>query len=221
MSTELHEAIQAIKSGDKRKGKHLLVKALERDPRNEVAWLWLSTVVTLVEHRRYCLQRVLRIDPNNQNAKIGLARLQNNQTSHRPTVDKPLLVGLLVDVSFSMTSSIENRTGRTLNRLESVLASLDDLVSEAKELTREGSSEKIAPLLKVFAYGFGFGGLWSEFFGSEGEQVRDLLRLPGEISSTVTIDKLANNWQHYRSHFERMTEEMFGKTPMGEALQIT
>jgi hypothetical protein len=71
--------------------------------------------------------------------------------SMRPTREQPLLVGLLVDVSASMGSSIQNRWGNTTTRLESFREALDDLVSEAGELSQEG--EKIAPLVRLFAYG--------------------------------------------------------------------
>jgi hypothetical protein len=37
----------------------------------------------------------------------------------RPTPDRPILVGLLVDVSGSMMTSIENRRGKSTTRLES------------------------------------------------------------------------------------------------------
>lgn len=216
----LEEAIQAIKSGDKQKGKRLLVKILRQDSRNEMAWLWLSAVVDSNERSNYCLKRVLALNPNNQSAQMGLIHLGKDQYRLKPTAEKPLLIGLLVDVSLSMSDSIQNRRGRTLNRLRSFQESLDDLIVRAKELSREGSSEKVAPLVKLFAYGFGFGGLSSLFFGGNGPSVRDLLLISEKTSSTVTIDKLANNWSHFRKHFELMSKQMFGTTPMKEAFQI-
>jgi hypothetical protein len=78
------------------------------------------------------------------------------ETSFRPTRDRPLLAGLLVDASGSMMSSIENRRGRKTNRLESFRDALEGLVKRAGELSREETGEMVAPLLKLLAYGFGF-----------------------------------------------------------------
>ena len=56
MSDRLNEAIIAIKSGDKATGKRLLVEELEIDPRNELAWIWLTQVVSSDNERIKCLQ---------------------------------------------------------------------------------------------------------------------------------------------------------------------
>jgi hypothetical protein len=144
----------------------------------------------------------------------------SNELEHRPTPEQPLLVGLLVDVSGSMATSIQNRAGQSQSRLEGFRDALDDLVERAKEMSRVGSSEKIAPLIKIFAYGFGFGNPLSLLFGGRGPEVRDLLALPGESTSTVSIDKLADQWDDYRRHVEGMAKEMFGSTPMGEGFRL-
>lgn len=148
-----------------------------------------------------------------------LRKMKSNVVQYEPTPDQPLLIGLLVDVSGSMRSSIQNRRGKSLNRLESFRDALDDLISRAKEMSRVDSSEKIAPLIKIFAYGFGFGNPLSLLFGGKGGPVRDLLDIPGEPSSTVSIDKLANSWMYYRRHVESMAIEMFGSTPMGDGFK--
>ena len=68
----LKEAIRIIQAGDKQTGQRLLVQILKNDPNNEVAWLWLSDTATSDKERRYCLDRVLAINPNNQPAQQGL-----------------------------------------------------------------------------------------------------------------------------------------------------
>lgn len=146
--------------------------------------------------------------------------MKNEQQDFRPTPEHPLLIGLMIDVSGSMMSSIQNRSGRSLNRLQSFQNSLDDLIFKAKDLSQEETREKIAPLLKLFAYGFGFGNPLSFLFGGTGAKVRDLLDIAGEPSSTITIDRLANNWVRYRSHVENLATQMFGDTPMGDAFNV-
>jgi hypothetical protein len=140
--------------------------------------------------------------------------------SPRPTPERPYLVGLLIDVSGSMMASIENRHGETKSRLESFRDSFEDLVQKAKNLSQEGTSEKVAPLLKIFAYGFGFGGLMSAFLGRSGPDVRDLLELSGSQTTTISIDHLAHNWTKYKSHIEGLGKQMLGGTPMAAGFKI-
>jgi len=146
--------------------------------------------------------------------------MERNNFGLNPTPEQPLLVGLLVDVSASMKTSIENRTGKTVSRLESLKKALDDLVAKAKQMSTTDSNEKIAPLVRIFAYGFGFGNPIAFLFGRGGSSVRDLLKLTKESTSTVSIDKLANEWASYRKHIESMAGEMGGNTPMGEGFHL-
>ena len=76
MSNSLQQAILAIQSGDKERGRQLLSDVILANPRNETAWMWMSAVAENEERERYCLGRVLSINPNNQAAQEGLRRLQ-------------------------------------------------------------------------------------------------------------------------------------------------
>jgi len=78
---KLQQAITLIKSGDKQSGGSLLAEILKAEPRNETAWLWMSSIVANDEQRHYCLKQVLTINPNNQLAKKGLVKLQHKQGS--------------------------------------------------------------------------------------------------------------------------------------------
>jgi TIR domain len=153
----------------------------------------------------------------------------------QPTSGHPLLAGILIDVSASMvSSSLRSEPGGAprdgsqpgvTTRIQSVSRALDDLVARGAEHSRQGSTGTIAPLLKLFMYGFGFGGalstVLSALFGSKGEKpkVRDLLALPGESSSTVGIDQLAQRWLEYRRNVESMLPDMLGDTPMASAMR--
>lgn len=73
----LQQAIAAIKSGDKATGKRLLIdEVLKNNPRNENAWLWMTQVADADEDRLNYLRHVLKINPENEAAKRGLAALQ-------------------------------------------------------------------------------------------------------------------------------------------------
>ena len=86
MSDNLQRAIAAIRSGDKETGKRLLAELIRNDPRNETAWLWMSSVIDSDERRRTCLERVLAINPRNETAKQGLETLRRKQAEERPQV---------------------------------------------------------------------------------------------------------------------------------------
>ena len=128
-----------------------------------------------------------------------------------------LLVGLLVDVSGSMTSSIANQSNANMTRLEGFREALEQLVQRAASTIRERSASRSS--IRLFAYGFGFGNLLSQILGKRGGRVRDLLIIAGERSSTIDVIRLADDWPKYRAHVEGMALEMFGDTPMLEAFQ--
>jgi hypothetical protein len=71
-------AIDAINQGDLATGKQLLLRILRSDPYNDKAWLWLSATYTTVDQRKTCLLRALAINPDNQVAHLGLAKLQGS-----------------------------------------------------------------------------------------------------------------------------------------------
>ncbi|MAT97507.1 MAG: hypothetical protein CL608_10230 [Anaerolineaceae bacterium] len=81
--TPLQHAAKAIRAGDKSLGKKLLVELLNEDPTNDMAWVWMSTVVGTDKMRRECLEEALRHNPHNQTAQKGLKKLQ--QSSQAPT----------------------------------------------------------------------------------------------------------------------------------------
>jgi hypothetical protein len=125
--------------------------------------------------------------------------------------ENPVLVGLLVDVSGSMSSSMNNESGSSLNRLQSFQNSLRELGEKAQAL-----SGRHRGLIKIFAYGFGFGNLLSFLSNDKGPQVRDLLDKSDERESTITLDYLADHWAIYQDHIHGLAQYMFGSTPMGE-----
>lgn len=68
----LEEAIKAVTKGQQLKARDLLTRLLKTNQSNPHYWLWMSTVVDTVKERAYCLKNVLRLDPNNRAAKLGL-----------------------------------------------------------------------------------------------------------------------------------------------------
>lgn len=85
MTDLLQQAIAVIKAGDKDNGRRLLRQVLQTDRRNETAWVWLSSIVSSDEERRFCLQQVLAINPDNEQAKRGLVAMRPERS---PPVDE-------------------------------------------------------------------------------------------------------------------------------------
>jgi len=68
----LAEGQNAARKGDKASARALLTQVVERDPHNEMAWMWLSGVVQEPEEQQICLENVLVINPQNDKARRGL-----------------------------------------------------------------------------------------------------------------------------------------------------
>jgi hypothetical protein len=77
MPTPLEQAVALIRAGNIAEARTILIEVLKQNPRNDYAWLCMTLCVTEVEQKRYCFQKVLKINPQNQHAIAGLARLNN------------------------------------------------------------------------------------------------------------------------------------------------
>jgi hypothetical protein len=91
----LTEAKAAARRGDKATARTLLTHLVERDPRNEQAWMWLSGVVSDPEEQQICLENVLVINPANDKARKGLEYLRTRTGSmpgaqHAPEAHPPV-----------------------------------------------------------------------------------------------------------------------------------
>ncbi len=71
----LREGVQAARQGQRADARRLLRLVLEKDDANELAWMWLASVVETPQERRICLENVLEINPNNQRARQELDKM--------------------------------------------------------------------------------------------------------------------------------------------------
>jgi len=84
MSDLRQQGITALKAGDKKAAQQFLGRAVQANPQDEQAWLWLSAAVEGDERRQACLERVLGINPDNEAAQRGLAAIQQRQAQQSP-----------------------------------------------------------------------------------------------------------------------------------------
>jgi hypothetical protein len=75
MTELLREAIVAAEASDNRRALSLLGALVKRDPQNDEAWLWLARIMPEPDRRRYCLERVLSINPAHVEARRMLDTL--------------------------------------------------------------------------------------------------------------------------------------------------
>ena len=72
----LRAGIEAAEFGDHERARDLLARVVAKDRRNVAAWLWLSEVVEVPDGKIHCLDRILVVDPGNEEASKRLARLR-------------------------------------------------------------------------------------------------------------------------------------------------
>lgn len=72
---QLQAGIEAAKLGNKTVARQLLEGVVAEDSQNELAWIWLASVVSTTQEKRVCLERVLELNPSNDRARQALAKL--------------------------------------------------------------------------------------------------------------------------------------------------
>ncbi len=81
------KGIQAFKSGNKESAQDFFKQALQENPADETAWLWLAGTFDDNKTRILCLEKVLGINPGNLAAQKGLAQLK--PAAPQPPVPAP------------------------------------------------------------------------------------------------------------------------------------
>jgi len=78
----LRQAVDAARAGRRVDARTMLLELVEHDPRNEMAWMWLSGLVDDLEDRIIACENVLSINPANERVREYLAELQRQKTQH-------------------------------------------------------------------------------------------------------------------------------------------
>jgi hypothetical protein len=76
MADQIQQAIKLIETGKFDQAHSLLLEKLQADPKNDVAWYWMSKVVATDDLREECLQEALKHNPKNALARSALDELQ-------------------------------------------------------------------------------------------------------------------------------------------------
>lgn len=142
----------------------------------------------------------------------------------QPTVDKPLLLCLAIDVSRSMKKPIIDHTGRTIERWTTVKDALEEFIYLGAAWVKDPETQYVLPLYHLTAYGFGFREVMHSIGmrKTPGGAVRDLLAHPLLPSLPSALD-LSEHWNAYKAHLLSMKEytgDLFGLSPLCQALKV-
>ncbi|MFN3490928.1 MAG: tetratricopeptide repeat protein, partial [Anaerolineales bacterium] len=81
------QADYTFQRGNRELAKKYLTEYLSIYPNDEAAWMLMAKIAEEKERKCACYQRVLKINPNNNEAKIGLIRV-NSASSTLPLPQK-------------------------------------------------------------------------------------------------------------------------------------
>ena len=77
MADPIQQATKLIEAGNLDQAHSLLLEKLKADPRNDVAWYWMSKCVATDELRKECLQEALKHNPKNALALAALDEMHD------------------------------------------------------------------------------------------------------------------------------------------------
>jgi hypothetical protein len=114
--SQLEQAIELARSGDRAAARELLGQIIKQDPDNEAVWGWLAHCVTTKEEKIYCLKRVVQLNP----ANIGKAE-EDTANAADPTNAAPA-----TNTSGSAPTTAGNRVVRYSSRDSKRTAQVQD-----------------------------------------------------------------------------------------------
>jgi len=77
----LRQAIQAARDGQNQSARNMFIDVVRMDPSSEVAWMWLSGLLELLEDQIVACEKVLSINPNNKKIRVYLDELLEKQAA--------------------------------------------------------------------------------------------------------------------------------------------
>ncbi len=128
----LEEAMARVNAGELSQGRALLERALEQDPHNDQAWVWLSGCVEDPRQRRICLEQALNVNPDNQAALDGMQVL-DGQLVQVASAEPTLLERRLTAIGMGEGEADAGEQDADAALLESPPAPIFDDVADLQE----------------------------------------------------------------------------------------
>jgi hypothetical protein len=144
---QLAEAARLSRQGQDAEARRLLVQILEIEPNNEQAWLWLGRILPDLAQRRYCLERVLKLSPENAQAHEALEVLSvlealstDENPERQPVRPADTPTGALSAETLSRTASVR-RIGDYLVELGYVRREVVERIATRQQALRQQGKE--------------------------------------------------------------------------------
>lgn len=80
----LRQAVEAARAGRRTEARDLFIQVVDIEPRNEIAWMWLTGLVDDLEDKIIACENVLAINPANEKVKAYLQRLLQQREPPKP-----------------------------------------------------------------------------------------------------------------------------------------
>lgn len=133
----LRNGIAAAKAGNRAAARSLLLEAARMDPYNELPWLWLAWAAESPKEALFYVDKVLEINPSNQQANDWMSKLQKHRTQEESIWRCPLC---LISLQTQVEKCPRCRAVLTLNDIEVLLENGDadrNLIRQAVERYQE------------------------------------------------------------------------------------
>ena len=132
----LRRGVEAARVGRRTEAREILLRVVDQDPRNEMAWAWLTGLVDGLEDKIIACENVLTINPGNEKVKAYLGILLQQkatieESAHLINVQKP-----------AMPEGGQPDAGPRLSR---------DPLWEAERLEHEGKFEEAKNAYEILA----------------------------------------------------------------------
>jgi hypothetical protein len=88
-SQTLDAALAAVRAGNTNQALGIIAGVIRQQPANEKAWLLLASLLEDPDRKRECLNRVLAINPNNNEAQVELLLLETASVAVPPQPPSP------------------------------------------------------------------------------------------------------------------------------------
>jgi len=132
----IQHGIAAYRAQHREVAREYFQEALDINPKLEIAWLWLASVVNDDHEKRFCLRRALEINPRSKPAERGMEKL-NKEIAERKMVAAP------GEASQSMNTYLPE----LLASLQGIRTELQALRLEMQRRDRREPLEEVEPAL--------------------------------------------------------------------------
>ena len=160
----LKQADYTFQRGNRELAKKYLSEYLASYPDDEVAWMLMAKITGDHEHQIACYERVLKLNPNNNEARIGLTRIQTavnpalsktvardkasvRQQPHKNVV-RGVLAGVLIVVLLGTTTLVVARNNPSSKVAQMLVMATPTL--QASNLAKDVAPETRAEVLDKY-----------------------------------------------------------------------